>query len=120
MILRPLEKKAVSEVKAYIDLHYREHITVDLLAEMSWQDNQVSFRARRLHDAFAAVFLQNVHDYQIQIRMERAKLLLETTDFSIKAIAISVGYKADSSFGPAFRKHFGISPSAYRTSRVDG
>jgi AraC-like DNA-binding protein len=120
MILRPLEKKAVSEVKAYIEEHYREHITVDLLARMNWQSDQVSFRTRRLHDAFAAIFLQTIHDYHIRIRMERAKLLLETSDLSIKAIGISVGYKADSGFSAAFRRFFGVSPSTYRNSIIVG
>jgi AraC-like DNA-binding protein len=120
MNLRPLERKAMSQVKAYIDEHYRDHITVDLLAEMRWQNDQVSFRARRLHDAFAAIFLQTIHDYQIRVRMEKAKTLLEATDLSVKAIAISVGYKAESSFGPAFKKYFGTSPSSFRSLSADG
>jgi AraC-like DNA-binding protein len=119
MNLRPLERKAVTQIKAYIDEHYSQEITVDRLSKMSWQDDQVSFRSRRLHEAFAAIFLQTIHDYLIQVRMENAKTLLTATDLSIKAIAISVGYKRESSFGPAFKKYFGISPSSYRYARID-
>lgn len=118
MNLRPLEKKAVSEVKTYIDEHYREHITIEKLCRMSWQNEQVNFRTRRLHDAFAAIFLQTIHDYQIRVRMENAKALMTTTDLSIKAVALSVGYKRESSFGTAFKKYFGISPSSYRQSQA--
>ena len=119
MNLRPLEKKAVSQVKAYIDEHFKEQITVEMLAQMSWQDDQVNFRTRRLHEAFAAIFHQTIHDYVIQVRMDNAKFLLSKTDLSMKAVAISVGYKRESSFGPAFKKHFGISPSSYRYAQVD-
>jgi AraC-like DNA-binding protein len=119
MNLRPLERKAVSKVRAYIDEHYREEITVEQLAQMSWQNDQVNFRSRRLHDAFAAIFLQTIHDYQIKVRMEQAKVLLGTTDLSIKAVGISVGYRRGSSFGPAFKKYFGVSPSTYRYARVE-
>jgi AraC-like DNA-binding protein len=119
MNLRPLERKAMSQVKAYIDEHYREEITGERLAQMSWLNAQVSFRSRRLHEAFAAIFLQTIHDYLIHVRMETAKVLLATTDQSIKAVAISVGYKRDSSFGPAFKKYFGTTPSSYRYARVN-
>jgi AraC-like DNA-binding protein len=119
MKLRPLERKAVSQVKAYIDEHYGEEITIELLSQLRWLDDQVNFRPRRLHDAFTIVYLQTIHDYLIGVRMEMAKTLLASTDMSIKAIAISVGYKGDSSFGPAFKKYVGISPSSYRFSQVD-
>ena len=119
MNIRPLERKAGSQVKAYIDEHYREEITIERLSQMSWLDDQVSFRSRRLHEAFAAIFLQTIHDYLIRVRMENAKALLSTTDLSIKAIAISVGYRRESSFGPAFKKFFGITPSSYRYARVE-
>jgi AraC-like DNA-binding protein len=118
MNLRPLERKALTQVKTYIDEHYREDITVNLLCDLRWQNDQVVFRPRRLHDAFADHFLQTIHEYQIRLRMEKAKCLLETTDLSVKAIAISVGYRADGSFGSAFRKHVGVTPSSYRTSLV--
>ena len=118
MNLRPLEKKAIAEVKAYIDEHYREGITVDNLCDLRWQNDQVVFRRRRLRDAFAGLFLQTIHEYQLRVRMEVAKRLLETTDNSIKAIAISVGYKADGSFASAFKKYVGLSPSSYRMSLV--
>lgn len=119
MNLRPLERKALSEVKAYIDEHYGEAITVDILSEKQWQNGQVKFRQRRLHDAFAELFLQTIHDYQIQVRMEKAKDILQSTDLSIKAIAISVGYRTVTSFGPAFRKYSGMSPSEYRRSIIE-
>lgn len=119
MNLRPLERKAVSEIRAYMDEHYREEITVERLAQMKWAEDQVNFRPRRLHDAFAAIFLQTIHEYQITVRMEQAKVLLATTDLSVKAIAISVGYKRNSSFGPAFKKYSGVSPSTYRYGRVE-
>ena len=116
MIIRPLEKKALSEIRTFIETHYGEPVTVRLLAEKRWQNDQVSFRPRRLHDTFTALFLQTIHDYLTQVRMERARTLLETTDLGIKAIAASVGYTAESTFGPAFKKYFGINPSGYRNS----
>jgi AraC-like DNA-binding protein len=118
MNMRPLERKAVTQVKAYIDEHYPEPVTVEMLSQLSWQEGQVNFRSRRLHEAFAQVFLQTIHDYLTHVRMENASVLLATSDLSIKAVAISVGYKRDSSFSPAFKKYFGVSPSEYRYAQV--
>ena len=50
--------------------------------------------------------------------MERARLLLETTTQSIKAVAQAVGYEDDSSFRKAFRKLTAITPQEYRARRA--
>lgn len=49
-----------------------------------------------------------------QLRMERAKLLLETTDLSIKEIIAAVGFTDESHFRRDFKNRFGLSPAQYR------
>ena len=88
MNLRPLEKKALSEIKAFIDTRYTNDLTLESLAAMHWQDERVSFRKRRLHEAFSTTYLQTIHEYVTAVRMETAKNFLASTDLSIKAIAI--------------------------------
>lgn len=64
------------------------------------------------------IFKQNLNtspkDYLLHYRMERAKLLLETTDKQIKEIATSVGYEDPLAFSKMFRNIVHISPSEYR------
>jgi AraC family transcriptional regulator len=57
------------------------------------------------------------HRYQMQLRMNRARELLETTDLSVTEIAAQVGYDDPSYLGRLFRKHFGTTPAAYRRER---
>ncbi|HXD77619.1 MAG TPA: helix-turn-helix transcriptional regulator [Puia sp.] len=116
MNLRPLEKKALSEIKAFIDTHYTDALTLDSLCGRHWQGDEVSFRRRRLHEAFSSTYLQTISEYLATVRMEHAKTLLQTTDLSIRAIAAQVGYKGSTSFSTAFRRHVGVSPSVYRGS----
>lgn len=52
--------------------------------------------------------------YVQTLRVEEAKLMLETTTLSVDDIANEVGYSEPSSFRTAFRKFVGISASAYR------
>ena len=52
------------------------------------------------------------------LRMQRAAALLKTTDWTIEAIAHTVGYDNPFAFSTAFRRWMHLPPSAYR-SRVD-
>ena len=53
-------------------------------------------------------------DYVQTLRIEEAKQMLETSDATIDDIAADVGYGEPSSFRATFRKHVGITASAYR------
>jgi AraC-like DNA-binding protein len=54
------------------------------------------------------------HSYQIQLRMNRARELLETTALPVTGIAAQVGYDDPSNLARLFHKHFGVTPAAYR------
>lgn len=58
----------------------------------------------------------NFNDFLNQKRLQVAKLRLtdpEYSNYTIEAIANSVGFKSKSTFYNAFKKHIGISPSDY-------
>jgi two-component system response regulator YesN len=52
--------------------------------------------------------------YLKQIRMEKAKHLLETSFLSIKEIMFAVGFNDSSYFTRSFKRFYGMSPTAYR------
>jgi AraC-like DNA-binding protein len=54
------------------------------------------------------------HQYQVQRRMEAAKLLLADRANSVTDIALSLGYAQTNSFSNAFRKTTGWTPTLYR------
>jgi AraC family transcriptional regulator len=64
--------------------------------------------------AFKQSFGIPAHQYQVQRRMEVAKLLLAERTTSVTEIALSLGYAQTSSFSSAFRKTTGWTPTAYR------
>ena len=53
-------------------------------------------------------------DYIIQERIEKAKLMLRDSTFSIKEIAYAVGYADQRHFSKVFQKTTGMKPSAYK------
>lgn len=55
-------------------------------------------------------------DYMRSIRIEKARLLIETTEHSLTEIAYLTGFSDQSHFNRIFKKQTGESPSAYRKS----
>ncbi|MCE5325394.1 MAG: AraC family transcriptional regulator [Planctomycetaceae bacterium] len=55
-----------------------------------------------------------------KLRMRRAAQLLQTTETSIAALSALVGYQSQFAFSNAFKRHFKISPLAYRKAHRQG
>jgi AraC family transcriptional regulator len=53
-------------------------------------------------------------EYVIQRRVERAKLLLSTTNWSLTAIAHTVGFAHESHLALHFKRLTGVTPRYYR------
>jgi AraC-like DNA-binding protein len=70
------------------------------------------FNETKLKGAFRARFGAPVFAYLRQVRMEEARRLLLTRRFNVTEVATRVGYANPSKFAAAFRKQFGMSPSA--------
>jgi len=72
-----------------------------------------------LHPAyFSALFSKSENmsfiDYLTGYRLEKAKHLLQNTDFKLTKIALKVGYQNPTYFSTLFKKHLGMSPSSFR------
>jgi AraC-like DNA-binding protein len=74
-------------------------------------------RLARLNEAklkagFRALFGSSVFGYLRRQRMEEARRLLLTRNHNVTEVAARVGYANPSKFAAAYRKQFGVSPSA--------
>jgi AraC family transcriptional regulator len=67
---------------------------------------------------FQSAFRQTPHQYLTQLRLERAKFLLEKTAIPVSEICLHCGFTSLGSFGALFRRSCGMSPRAWR--RVHG
>ena len=56
-------------------------------------------------------------EYLIELRLEKSKMLLLTTEDTVASIAKRVGYAETNSFSRLFKSRVGVSPSQYRLSR---
>ena len=96
--------------KDLADARYREPLDVAALA-----------RAAHLSPAhfsreFRRTFGETPHQYLLTRRLERAAMLLRTTDRSVADVCLAVGLRSVGSFTTSFRRLFGMTPTAYRAS----
>jgi transcriptional regulator GlxA family with amidase domain len=63
---------------------------------------------------FSQAYGETPGRYLSQLRLARARALLETTDRSVTEICLDVGYESLASFSSAFRRFAGVPPQRYR------
>lgn len=105
---------AGSQIKKYIDSHYADKLS---LTEIS---RRFFLSASYISDAFKKYSGYTVTAYIAKVRMEQAALLLEQTDQNLVQIADQVGYDDYNYFCRLFKKHYQITPNAYRRSKRAG
>ncbi|NCJ08704.1 helix-turn-helix domain-containing protein [Synechococcales cyanobacterium C] len=77
---------------------------------------QAGINSFKLKKGFRQVFNTTVFGYLNHHRMEEARRLLQLGDSSVTQVALAIGYSNPSKFAAAFKKKFGISPKAFRSS----
>lgn len=103
----PLNRQCAA-VLQYIDQHYKESITLDLLAE------KVSINKYYMSHAFKREYGVSPINYLIACRIREGKRLLAETDLSLSQIAAVLGFSSSSYFSQSFRNAEGLSPTEYR------
>jgi len=109
------QESLVERVKSYIIEHYNEE---DLNLERIAREFKLS--PYYLSHTFKRVEGEKLWKYLREVRLARAKELLETTDMSITDIALEVGYSDTAYFCTLFKKEVGVSPTRYRKNIVKG
>ncbi|WP_337098792.1 response regulator transcription factor [Paenibacillus sp. YIM B09110] len=104
-------KLNLEEVRKFMDTHYAEPITLEQLARSFYVSKEY------LSKMFKQEFSQNITDYLLNLRMEKAKEWLLDESIPIKAIAEMAGYEDVTYFYRVFKKRFGIAPGEMRKNK---
>ena len=110
----PSEPQSVSAnrqcaaIRRYIDLHFKEALTLEQLAEESHMSKYY------LSHTFKREYGVSPINYMISRRIEESKYLLAETDLSMSQIAQLLGFSSLSYFSQVFRKTQGLTPMEYR------
>ncbi len=102
-------KIAVQQVKAYVDEHYREKLTLESVAERFFINKY--YLSRLFKDQYGVT----LNAYVQRVRITHAKRMLRFTDEKIENIGIKCGVGELSYFSRIFKKVEGVSPREYRS-----
>lgn len=71
----------------------------------------------KIQKLFKHIFGKSIYQYILSIRMEHAKNLLQSGNYSVSEVGFQVGYSNLSHFSKMFYKHYGIKPGKFLTSQ---
>lgn len=104
----PARSEAVQKCCDYIEMNLGEKIRASDLASLAGYSEYYITRKFKEETGYF------INDYLKFARMERAKLLLQSTDLSILEIAGQLGFATRSYFSQAFREITGMTPTQFR------
>lgn len=110
LLVAPTQKitKECRFVEQYINTHFTEDITLELLSEKAYMNKFYLVHAFKQYKGVSPI------NYLISLRIKHAKELLETTNYSIAQISASSGFSSQSYFSQVFKKVTKKTPNEYR------
>ena len=98
----------IDRAKEYIMANYKKDISLDDVSK------EVDISPYYFSKIFKEATGENFIEYLTNIRIEKAKELLNDTDMSMKEICVEVGYSNPNYFSRIFKKNVGVSPTEYK------
>jgi len=102
------EDELVKRAQEFIESNYQEKITVEQIASM------LALSRRNLERRFKRATANTVVEYIQRVKVEAAKMSLESSRENISEVMYKVGYNDTKAFRTTFKKITGLSPVQYR------
>lgn len=105
-------KNVIGQIEQYLQANFDRDVKLQEIADRFYLSREYISRK------FKQEFNENISDYLVKIRMNKAKSLLKTSELKIYEIANMIGYQDDKYFRKVFKKIEGITPNEYRASHL--
>lgn len=102
------EDEAIRQAQIFIENNFQNKITVDQLASM------FALGRRNLERRFKKATSNTVVEYIQRVKIEAAKMSLESSRENVNEVMYKVGYTDTKAFRTAFKRITGLSPVHYR------
>ncbi len=122
LMLSELVKILSNVDKSLSDTHMRVLSvlnSVESQLQLNWTVSAIAARSylseEQLNRVVKKIVGMSTRDYLISLRMKKAVDLLDNKDWSVKMIALRLGYADPNNFTHRFKKFYGVSPRQYRS-----
>ncbi|MEM5016800.1 response regulator [Metabacillus indicus] len=110
--LKNSKEHVIVKVQKFIYEHLSEDVSLQAIAD------HVFLHPAYLSTIFKAETGENLRDYVIRLKMEKASYLLKHTNERIYQICNLIGYQNPPYFIKIFKKFYGVTPQEYRESSL--
>ncbi len=100
--------KDLNYIKTYIEQHFEQKINFSELSQMS------GYSSDYFRHVFKQKFGLSPQAYMINIRLEKARRMIEEKNLSCTEIAYKCGFSNAAQFSQMFKNKFGVSPNSYK------
>lgn len=101
----------IENVKKYITQNY-----CDQLLALEVIASEMRLSPNYLRTIFKESEGKSISNYINEVRFQKAKELLETTELTAKEISLKIGFENFNYFYTAFKKYYGVSPNQFRNN----
>ncbi len=102
------EDEPIKKAQEFIEKNVHEKVTVDQIASM------IAVSRRNLERRFKKATSNTVVEYMQRVKIEAAKMTLESSRENVNEVMYKVGYSDTKAFRTTFKKITGLSPVQYR------
>jgi two-component system response regulator YesN len=101
-------EQLVNKIHSYIEKNLGKDVTLQSIGD------SVYLNGIYLSQIYKEITGENLSEYILRARMEKAKVLLEKSNSKIYEITEEVGYQSPQHFIRTFKKYYGVTPDIYR------
>lgn len=107
------ENENINMIIEYMENNMRSDITLEELSDL------LHFSPNYFHKYFKEKVGVTPHKYLLNMRINKAKILLDSSDKSLVSIADESGFESQAYFCYVFKRETGMTPKEYRKKRLE-
>lgn len=101
----------IERIRTFVERNYKNVSLETIAHEMCLSEKYVSRMFKKKNK-------KSFRTYKLNLKIDKAKSLLERTSYNVTQISEQLGYQNPESFMRIFRKRTGVTPSQYRKSTL--
>ena len=102
------KKENIKKVIDYMNENYYSNISCDEMSELIQTNKFIFIRS------FKAETGRTPYEYLLNLKIEKAKKMLKSNEYTVTEISMMCGFSSHSHFTSTFKKKVGISPTEYK------